>query len=95
MTRGDFDRIWHALTESFPGVPLFQGFGTMLQSLEGQVALDIMLNGARSGIVVIPVHDSFITTADNEHWLLHEMHEQWLIHTGAELTTRVNIEKKK
>jgi hypothetical protein len=95
MTRGDFDRIWHALTESFPGVPLFNGLGTMLQSLEGQIALDIMVNGARSGIVVIPVHDSFITTADNEHWLRHEMHEQWLIHTGAELTTRVNIEKKK
>jgi hypothetical protein len=94
MNRVEFDRIRHALDEAFPGIPLFQGFGIMLQSLEGQIALDIMVAGVRSGIVVIPIHDSFITTADNEQWLHDEMHKQWLIHTGSELRQMVRIEKK-
>lgn len=96
MTREQFNKIRDAVDSSFPGVPLFRGFGTLLQSLEGQIALDIMVAGARAGIVVLPVHDSFITAKGNEAWLLNEMVNQWSIHVGdddkQDLMTKV--EKK-
>ena len=72
-----FNRIKLATNDLYKGLPLFTGVGVMLQSLEGQIALDIMDAGASQGIVVLPVHDSFITTADNESWLWDQMGKQW------------------
>lgn len=96
MTREQFNKIRDAVDACFPGIPLFRGFGTLLQSLEGQIALDIMVAGARAGIVVLPVHDSFITAKGNEAWLFNEMVNQWSIHVGdddkQDLMTKV--EKK-
>ena len=64
----------------------------MMQSLEGQIALDIMYRGAKAGIVVLPVHDSFITTEEHEEWLFKEMEHQWRKHLEVAEGTR--IEKK-
>ena len=76
----------------YEGLPLFKGVGAMLQSLEGQIALDIMEAGANEGIVVLPVHDSFITTIDKEVWLWEEMIKKWSNHVMPGAKTKV--EKK-
>jgi hypothetical protein len=81
-----------ATKTAFPDVPLYQGFGVYLQSLEGQVALNIMAEGARNGIPVLPVHDSFITTKNNELWLRDMMIKQWKQQVDTAYETRV--EKK-
>lgn len=80
--------IRDTLLKMFPGVPLFRGFGAVLQSLEGQIALDLMYEGALGGIVVLPVHDSFITTIENKDWLVQHMLQKWADHVraGAETT---------
>ena len=52
----------------------------MLQSLEGQIALDIMYQGAMDHIVVLPVHDSFVTTREHKQWLWQQMLKQWAHH---------------
>ena len=75
-----FCQVRDALLELFPGVPLFRGFGTVLQSLEGQIALDIMYQGALDHVVVLPVHDSFVTTQENKQWLWQQMLKQWAHH---------------
>ena len=62
----------------------------MMQSLEGQIALDIMYRGATTGIVVLPVHDSFITTEEHEEWLFKEMEHQWRKHLGVTQGTRID-----
>ena len=90
-----FNKIKDATTELYPGIPLFKGIGAMLQSLEGQIALDIMFEGAKAGIVVLPVHDSFITTEGNEMWLLEEMIRQWSNHVGADVETKIEKKEKK
>ncbi len=87
-----FNKIKLATTSSYEGLPLFKGLGAMLQSLEGQIALDIMEAGVNEGIVVLPVHDSFITTIDNEEWLWNQMTKQWGINVADGAITR--IEKK-
>lgn len=87
-----FNKIKLATTSLYEGLPLFTGVGVMLQSLEGQIALEIMEAGANEGIVVLPVHDSFITTADNESWLRDQMFKKWSnnIIDGA----KTKVEKK-
>lgn len=87
-----FNKIKAATRSLYEGLPLFQGVGVMLQSLEGQIALDIMEAGVKEGIVVLPVHDSFITTIDNEEWLRNQMTNQWAINVKEGTNTR--IEKK-
>jgi hypothetical protein len=87
-----FNKIKVATTSLYEGLPLFKGVGVMLQSLEGQIALDIMDAGASEGIVVLPVHDSFITTVDKQDWLWDQMINQWSNHAKDGAKTRV--EKK-
>ncbi len=88
-----FNRIKMATTSLYEGLPLFKGVGVMLQSLEGQIALEIMDAGANEGVVVLPVHDSFITTVDNEQWLSNQMIKQWSNNVTDGAKTR--IDKKK
>ena len=88
-----FNKVKEATCSLYEGLPLFKGVGVMLQSLEGQIALDIMEAGANEGIVVLPVHDSFITTIDNEEWLGNQMTQQWASNVADGANTR--IEKKK
>jgi hypothetical protein len=71
---------------------LFTGIGVNLQSLEGQIALDIMYEGVKVGVPVLPVHDSFITSEDHEDWLREQMYVQWMKHVKQGVKTR--IEKK-
>ena len=87
-----FNKIKVATTSLYEGLPLFKGVGVMLQSLEGQIALDIMDAGASEGIVVLPVHDSYIATVDNEDWLWDQMINQWSNNVTDGAKTRV--EKK-
>ena len=84
-----FNRVRDALLSSYPGVPLFRGFGVVLQSLEGQIALDIMHEGVKAGVVVLPVHDSFITTVENKEWLREQMTVQWANHVKEGAMTRI------
>lgn len=87
-----FNKIKAATNSMYEGLPLFKGVGVMLQSLEGQIALDIMEAGANEGIVVLPVHDSFITTVDKEEWLWNQMTNQWANNVKERAKTKV--EKK-
>lgn len=87
-----FNKITVVTTRLYEGLPLFKGVGVMLQSLEGQIALDIMDAGANEGIVVLPVHDSYIATVDNEDWLWDQMINQWSNNVTDGAKTRV--EKK-
>jgi hypothetical protein len=89
FNRALFNKIRDSVWKIFPGVPLFGGFGTMLQSLEGQIVLDIMYEGAKSGIVVLPVHDSFITTPENKRWLWDQMADKWPKHVVEGRETRI------
>lgn len=90
-----FNKIKVATTSLYKGLPLFKGVGVMLQSLEGQIALDIMDAGASEGIVVLPVHDSFITTVDNGDWLRDQMTKKWAMNVMDGAKTKVEEKKNK
>jgi hypothetical protein len=87
-----FNALEEATLTAFPNIKLYSGLGVFLQSLEGQIALDIMVEGVNHNIPVLPVHDSFITTIGNEEWLLNQMLYQWQQHLGT--THKTKVEKK-
>lgn len=94
VNRQQFNVLKDATLALFPSIEraLFKDVGAMLQSLEGQIALDIMYEGTKVGIPVLPVHDSFITLTTHEEWLREQMYVQWMKHVKEEVKTRV--EKK-
>lgn len=92
INRELFSKLKDATSKLFPSIPLFTGIGLSLQSLEGQIALDIMVEGAKAGIPVLPVHDSFITTVENEEWLRNQMLHYWKLHVDT--TSEPRIDKK-
>ena len=92
INRQLFNALDEATIMAFPNIKLYSGLGVFLQSLEGQIALDIMVEGVNHNIPVLPVHDSFITTIGNEEWLLKKMQHQWQQHLGT--THKTKAEKK-
>lgn len=94
VNREQFNALKDATLTAFPSIrgALFKDMGAVLQSLEGQIALDIMYEGTKVGIPVLPVHDSFITTIEHEDWLREQMYFQWRNHVKEGVMTRV--EKK-
>jgi hypothetical protein len=92
VNRERFNALREAALTAFPSLKgaLFKDMGAMLQSLEGQIALDIMFEGVKAGIPVLPVHDSFITTANHEDWLREQMYVQWMKHVKEGVMTRVD-----
>lgn len=92
FTKELFNKVKSTTNNLYAGLPLFQGVGVMLQSLEGQIALDIMEAGVNEGIVVLPVHDSFITTMDKEEWLRNQMINQWA--SNVSIGSNTKVEKK-
>ncbi len=92
VNRQQFNALKDATLASFPSVEraLFKDVGAMLQSLEGQIALDIMYEGIKAGIPVLPVHDSFITTTKHEDWLREQMYVQWMNHVKEGIKTRID-----
>lgn len=53
------------------------GAGVRLQRVESDIALEIVGNLMGRGIVVLPVHDSFIVMEDNKAQLLEEMNNSY------------------
>ncbi len=87
-----FNKLETTLSTEYPEVLLYNDLGSHLQSLEGQIALDIMVDGANHEIPVLPVHDSFITTTEHEHWLRESMKKHWQSYLQA--LEAPKIEKK-
>ena len=84
FTRELFESVKDTALKMFPGLPLFNDMGAHLQSIEGQIAIDIMLAGVEAGIPVLPVHDSFAVQRDHEEWLTKTMLEIWPKHVSSE-----------
>ena len=53
------------------------GFGTFLQSSEGQIARQHLRNGAEAGIPAIQIHDDFAVEEQHCDWSVEQMKSIW------------------
>lgn len=74
-----FNDLLKATLDRYPNLKnwLFNDAGARLQSLEGQIGIEIMETGMKAGIPVLPVHDSFAVPLEYENWLKETMERAW------------------
>ena len=63
-----FEKLEAATRNRYPDLELFSGFGVQAQSLEGQILLDVMLEGIEKNIVALPVHDALAVNTEHLQW---------------------------
>ena len=66
-------RKYHAPIREFLG----KGMSTFLINRESVICNEVILNGMSSGLIILPVFDSFITTSDKEEYLMDLMSTEY------------------
>ena len=90
-----FNVIEAAVLKRYPRLSLYTGFGVNAQSLEGQILMQVMLEGVEQGIVALPVHDAVAVTQDNAEWAKEAMLRAWFEHAnsgGGVARSRVKVD---
>ena len=79
INRELFNKLKDATQKIYPDIGFFNpvGFGTVLQSSEGQIARQLLLNGVEAGIPALPIHDAFAVEEQNCDWLVEQMKSIW------------------
>ena len=79
INRELFNKLKDATQKIYSDIGFFNpvGFGTVLQSSEGQIARQLMLNGVEAGIPALPIHDAFAVEKQNCDWLVEQMKSIW------------------
>ena len=83
--------IYKATLQRYPKLQFFNGWGTNLQSLEGQILKDVMFQGLQEGIVCLPVHDAIAAQQEHKDWAVETMKHTWTIHLDG-CPTRVTVD---
>ena len=73
----------HSAIESY----FFSGEGTRLQRLDSDIAERVMVNMGKRGILVLPVHDSFIVPYSQIETVKEEMVQSYRAIVGGEIDT--------
>lgn len=69
------------------------GIGLKLQFIDSQIAERVMLEMMNDGIVVLPIHDSFIVRAGYQQWLTSVMRNVFRDLTGSDTSVEAEIIK--
>ena len=79
INRELFNKLKEATTSLYSNIGFFNpvSTGAVLQSAEGQIARQLLLNGVDAGIPVLPIHDAFAVEEQNCDWLVEQMKSIW------------------
>ena len=69
--------IAEAFTKLYPNLNLHCGFALTAMQLEGLILKDVLLRGAREGILALPIHDAVAVEFDNQFWAKDVMGDAW------------------
>lgn len=75
-----WSEVEQAIKQTFPELEkhFYSGIGLRLQYQDSEIALAIMIELAQQGIVVLPVHDSFVVQQRHENKLLPVMRKHFI-----------------
>ena len=85
------NRIYKVTLQIYPKLPLFNGWGTNLQSIAGQILKGVMVQGLQEGIVCLPVHGSMAVQREYKDWAVETMKHNWAVHLDG-CPTRVSVD---
>jgi len=78
-----FISIKKATYVRYPKVMLFNGWGVMAQSLEGEILRKVMVEGVKLGIASLPVHDALAVNHQHADWAQEAMARVWADMVGG------------
>ena len=68
----------NATRHCYPNLRLYDALGIHLQSLEGQILMQVMYQGVLEGKVVLPIHDAVAVKAQDAEWAAERMEAAWV-----------------
>jgi hypothetical protein len=92
MDAACFNDIEAATLRRFPKLELYIGWGLYTQNFEGVVLRDVMLQGARQGIVALPAHDAVAVQQQYADWARDAMIRSWKSALSTVIEARVAVD---
>lgn len=74
----EIETLENATRHCYPSLRLYDELGIHLQSLEGQILIDVMYQGVLEGKVVLPIHDTVAVKAQDAEWAEERMGAAWV-----------------
>jgi hypothetical protein len=69
--------IAEAFTKLYPNLNLHCGFALTAMQLEGLILKEVLLRGAKAGILALPIHDAVAVEIQNQDWAKNAMEDTW------------------
>ena len=94
VSHADSAKIAEAVYKLYPNLDLHCGFALTAMQLEGLILKDVLLRGARTGILALPIHDAVAVEFDNQDWANDTMEDAWqtvMSKFHAPASNKVNI----
>jgi hypothetical protein len=77
------DKVEEATLQLYPDLVLYDGWGTVAQSLEGDILKGVLLDGVDAGVVCLPIHDAIAVQQKYVDWAKERMLHHWSEVTGG------------
>ena len=70
-------KILAVLTNRYPNLNFFCGFGLEAMNKEGEILMNVMTKGMDAGIFCLPIHDAIAVEAQHAEWAKEAMLQAW------------------
>ena len=92
LTKLSHEKLKEALFKKYPWLEdaIHAGVGLETQFIDSQIAMTVMQDMMAEGILVLPIHDSFIVRAGFEQTLTKVMEVAYYTHLGKNISTSVD-----
>lgn len=80
----DFETIENYILGKFPDLPAYKGWSLLAMNYEGEILKMVMLEGAKDGVVALPIHDAVAVKSSNKDWAERVLVKQWNNVIGVE-----------
>jgi hypothetical protein len=74
----EIETLENATRHCYPSLRLYDSLGIHLQSLEGEILLQVMHQGVIEGKVVLPIHDAVAVKTQDAKWAAERMEAAWV-----------------
>jgi hypothetical protein len=78
VSYSDTAKITAAFSKLYPNLNLHCGFALTAMQLEGLILKHVLLNGARAGVLALPIHDAVALELKHADWAKNTMEEAWI-----------------
>jgi hypothetical protein len=73
----DFEILEGYVFDRFDRIPYYEGWSLQLMNWEGEILKQVMLEGVKNNIAVLPIHDAVAVQAEHKQWAETTLKKCW------------------